>query len=503
MSLKTPWLVVAGSVVLVGGLSALLLWKADPDKPEPLILYCAAALRAPIEEIIPTYEQQTGQPIEVRYGESQKVLTEMKFAKTADLFLPADDSYIVDAQKENLLNDVYPLATMNVVLAAKKDSTRQIEQWSDLLKDDIGVAIANPEAAAVSRLVAARLGPRWEQLKNRAYSLGPVTQVGNAIKAGHGPDASRPVHAGIIWDSMVNGPNFNDLKIVPLRELDGITGSVKIGVVKSSQRSDAAKAFAQYLSTSCGDIFKTHGFVPVNPTSLPAPAPSTDRGEIVLYAGSMLRPAIEDTITEFEKREGVRVTRVYNGCGILVTQMKAGQKPDVYFSCDTTFMNQVEDLFEKPKNISKNQLVIAVKKGNPHGIQSLKDLGKQGLKVGVGHEQQCALGAITQGVLIRSKTLKAVQENVAVRSPSGDLLVNQLLTGSLDAVIAYVSNVKPYEDKLDAVRVEEVNCAPTQPIAASKTTAHPDVVKRLIKALETAQSQERFEKLGFGWELKP
>lgn len=503
--MKSPWLVLAGSVILVGGLAALLLWKGDPDKPEPLILQCAAALREPIEKIIPTYEQQTGQRIEVRYGESQKVLTDLKLSKQGDLFLPADDSYIVDAQTENLLDDVFPLATMNAALVVKKDNSRQIETWNDLLKDDIGVAIANPEAAAISRLVASRLGSRWDELRKRATALGPVTHVANAIKAGRGPDAARPIHAGIIWDSMLASPNYSDLTLIPLCELDGITGTVKIGVVKGGNRTDAARAFAQYLSTSCGDIFKTYGFTPVNPTSVPAsaaPSPVAG-GEIVLYAGSMLRPAIEETIDEFEKREGVRVVRVYNGCGILVTQMKAGQKPDVYFSCDTTFMNQVDDLFDKPKNISKNQLVIAVKRGNPHGIKSLKDLGKQGLKVGVGHEQQCALGTITQGVLIRSRTLKAVQENVAVRSPSGDLLVNQLLTGSLDAVIAYVSNVKPYEDKLDAIKVDEVNCAPTQPIAISKTTAHPEVVKRLLKAIETAQSKERFEKLGFGWELQP
>jgi molybdate transport system substrate-binding protein len=499
-AMKSPWMVLAASVVLVGGLAALLLWKGEPDKPEPLILQCAAALREPIEAIIPTYEQQTGQRIEVRYGESQKVLTDLEMSKQGDLFLPADDSYIIDAQKKGLLDDVIPLATMNAALAVKSDSGKQILEWNDLLKDDIGIAIANPEAAAISRIMATRLGARWNHLQKRATALGPVTQVANAIKVGRGPDAGRPIHAGFIWDSMFASPNYSELKIVPLRELEGITATVKVGVVKGGNRTDAAKAFAMHLS-NCGNVFKQYGFTPLNPTSVSAP--EKVGGEIVLYAGSMLRPAIEDTITEFEKREGVRVIRVYNGCGILVSQMKAGERPDVYFSCDTTFMNQVEDLFDRPKNVSKNQLVIAVKKGNPHGIKSLKDLGKEGLRVGVGHEQQCALGAITQSVLIRSRTLKAVQNNILVRSPSGDLLVNQLLTGSLDAVVAYVSNVKPYDDKLDGIRVEEVNCAPTQPIAVSKSTANPEAVKRLLKALETAQSKDRFEKLGFGWELQP
>jgi len=35
------------------------------------------------------------------------------------------------------------------------------------------------------------------------------------------------------------------------------------------------------------------------------------------------------------------VTRVYNGCGILVGQMQAGAKPDLYFACDAQFMAMV------------------------------------------------------------------------------------------------------------------------------------------------------------------
>ena len=95
-----------------------------------------------------------------------------------------------------------------------------------------------------------------------------------------------------------------------------------------------------------------------------------------------------ETITAFEQREGCRVTRVYNGCGILVAQMKAGEHPDAYFSCDNSFMVQVTDLFIDPADVSINHLVIVVPKGNPRHIASLKDLGQPGLRVGVGHEKQ-------------------------------------------------------------------------------------------------------------------
>src|SRR5438105_4206483 len=98
----------------------------------------------------------------------------------------------------------------------------------------------------------------------------------------------------------------------------------------------------------------------------------------------MLRPAIEETVASFEAREGVKVRTVYNGCGILVGQMRTRVRPDAYFACDASFMSQVRDLFDEPVTVSSNQLVILVHKGNPHHVRRLKDLGKPGLRVGIG-----------------------------------------------------------------------------------------------------------------------
>ena len=49
-------------------------------------------------------------------------------------------------------------------------------------------------------------------------------------------------------------------------------------------------------------------------------------------------------------------------------------------------------------------------------------------------------------------------KNVKVQSPTGDMLVNQLRTGSLDAVVAYVSNAVPAADQLEAIAID-IPCA--------------------------------------------
>ena len=113
--------------------------------------------------------------------------------------------------------------------------------------------------------------------------------------------------------------------------------------------------------------------------------------------------AIEETIGDFEKREGVKITSVFNGCGILTAQMKTmkGSKdfPDAYFSCDVSFMNQVEGLFLAPRDISETDMVVVVPKGNPKNIAGLETLAGPGLKIGVAHPSQSALGALTKSLL--------------------------------------------------------------------------------------------------------
>ena len=205
----------------------------------------------------------------------------------------------------------------------------------------------------------------------------------------------------------------------------------------------------------------------------------------------MLRPAVEETITAFEKREGGKVTRVYNGCGILVAQMKAGERPDAYFACDKQFMDEVADLFTDQRDVSTNQLVILVHKGNPHGIKTLTDLGKPGLRIGIGHEKQCALGVLTQKTFKEGGVQEQVMKNVKVQSPTGDMLVNQLRTGSLDAVVAYVSNAVPAADQLKAITIDIPCATAVQPVAAGQDSKHRQLTGRLMVRLRSAESQDR------------
>ena len=163
-------------------------------------------------------------------------------------------------------------------------------------------------------------------------------------------------------------------------------------------------------------------------------------------------------------------------------------------------MGQVQDSFEAADDIAQNELVILVPKGNPHQVADLRDLTKPGLKVGIGHEKQCAMGWLTQRTLTESGIKDEFMKNVTVQTPTGDMLVNQMLAGSLDAAITYISNAIGAGDKLDAVRIQGLKCAvATQPFAIAKQTPYKQTMARLHELLRSAESKERFTGEGFQW----
>ncbi len=88
-------------------------------------------------------------------------------------------------------------------------------------------------------------------------------------------------------------------------------------------------------------------------------------------------------------------------------------------------------------------------------------------------------------------------------SATGDFLVNQLIAGSLDAVIVYRSNAMSNPENLnkhyDIVELNSPDAIASQPFAIAKSTKHRQLLKRFFDRVASAESKARFESVGFSW----
>jgi molybdenum ABC transporter molybdate-binding protein len=454
-----------------------------------LVFYCAAGIKPPVERIAKAYEEEYGIPVQLQYGGSGTLLSNLAVSRRGDLYLAGDQSYIQIALEKNLLAESIPLAYMTPVIAVQKGNPKNMQSLRDLLREDVKVAMGSPDAASIGRTVQQLLTKSgdWDTLKEQITVFKPtVNEVANDIKIG-------AVDAGIVWDALAK--QYPELDMIHIPQLDVGKEQITIGVLKSAAHPAASLRFARYLAARDKGLpeFEKFGYEIVDGDAW------AETPNVLLFSGGVNRVAIQDSIEEFQKREGCIVNTVYNGCGILVGQMKTGQQPDAYFACDVSFMTQVADLFPDATDISQTDMVVAVARENPQTIRSIEDLARPGLKIGLANEQQSALGALTARLLKEMNLYDAITKNDGPRTPTADLLVNQLLVGSLDAAIVYEVNTSQARDKLQVIRIDHPAAHAIQPFAVGKHAKYPYLTQRLMQTIRSAPSRQRFESIGFRW----
>ncbi|TWT37857.1 putative binding protein precursor [Posidoniimonas corsicana] len=236
--------------LMAAGLMALavlvLLLPGTPgvvgEEPS-LHIYCAAALRKPIEAIAQRYGSEHGVRINIQYGGSNTLLSQIEAARVGDLFLAADDVYLSTASERGLAGNATPVARMTAVVVSSPERAGQIRSIADLAK--LRLSIGSPDQAAIGRATRAALqaAGNWELIDDAVRRSGvykpTVGDVANDVALG-------AAEAGIVWDAVAS--QHPALSVVRLPELSSAQGAVGVAVLTGSHHPEHARDFARYLS---------------------------------------------------------------------------------------------------------------------------------------------------------------------------------------------------------------------------------------------------------------
>ena len=207
-----------------------------------------------------------------------------------------------------------------------------------------------------------------------------------------------------------------------------------------------------------------------NPPAAPAPnsgAPTVS-GKINIFAAASLTEAFNQISKDFTAANpGAKVTFNFAGSSALATQINQGAPADVFASAAPANMKTVTDAGNgtgTPTTFTKNQLVIAVPKGNAKGVKALKDLANPAVKVALCAEQvPCGAAAkkvlSTAGVKVTPVTLE--QDVKAALS--------KVKLGEVDAALVYRTDAKAAASDVDGIEFPESSAAVNEyPIVAVK-----------------------------------
>lgn len=243
------------SAVVLAALIGVLVFTGSGRPAHPGMIYCAAGLQPPVSEILNAYEASHQIPFQTKFDGSGSLLSEIRVAG-GDLFLAADRLYLTQAEQMKLVTEIVPIAYQYPIIVVPKGNPQRITGLSDLLKPGVRLSLADPQRAAIGKVVSGILEKdgRWAALWKRAViQRETVNQVANDVKL-------TAADAGIVWN--VTAVQYPDLQAVHVPEFDHSKNEIAVGLLSTSTDPKAAHEFIRYLTDPSAGlrVFARHGY---------------------------------------------------------------------------------------------------------------------------------------------------------------------------------------------------------------------------------------------------
>jgi len=505
---RRPWLpaLLITTLAIAVGIGILITQQAKlgrmqtRDSGTGLVVYCGAGIRKPVEQLCHDYEEQFDVPVSLHYGssgelESKLLLDRQQGLHRADLYIPADESFSQRARAKGLCAETLPLAQFSLVLAGKPDVDLGLTALAQVWEQDLQWALCEPHAGAGKKTRDALTGlGLYDRFYREAKVVFPrVPEAAAAIVTGE------QVDCGFIWDATAK--QFG-LRIYDAISLPGGASGITVNVVESTPQPSRALHLARWLAArEHGSVFTRHGFTASPQTDIWA-----DQPELLLFSGGLNREAVAETLREFEAREGCRINVQYAGCGTLVAGIEARDKsPDGFLTCDASYLEKVATRYGPDTRVSHTHIVMLVRAGNPKGLHGVADLAQPGLRIGTNDPTKSTLGALSWELFRHYGVDDDIRANdtLAVFTPTAHELITQMEASSkLDVALVYRANVQHLSDRFELIEIDHPRATAVQNAAVARDSDFPLMGTRLIEALVSSKSRQRYTSLGFGWEAE-
>jgi molybdate transport system substrate-binding protein len=220
-------------------------------------------------------------------------------------------------------------------------------------------------------------------------------------------------------------------------------------------------------------------------------------GSVTVFAASSLTGTFTQIGKDFETANpGTHVTFSFGGSSTLATQITQGAEADVFAAASGTTMATVTsagDADGTPTNFVKNQLVIAVPKGNPKNIHGLSDLTAPGLKVVLCAEAVPCGAAAKKALAAGNVTLFPVSLEQDVKQA-----LAKVKLGEADGALVYRTDARADTTDVDGIEFpESAQAINTYPIVALKAAPNKTAARAFVAYVLSTKGEAVLTAAGF------
>lgn len=226
-----------------------------------ITIFCAAGVKPAIDESARIYGQKYGTKLDINYGGSGEVLSNMILAQSGDIYIAPEQRFMKTARDKGAINAhtlVSSIAWMIPVIGVKKGNPHNIQSLSDLAKPGIRVINGRAETTALGEIVPDILdnaGLRDAIERNIVTTVPQVNAIITIL-------IMEQADVGFIWHYF-GTTNSSDIEIIWIpAELIPAVGEVQVAVSSYSEEPQSAQKYIEFLSSAEGkEIFAKYGYL--------------------------------------------------------------------------------------------------------------------------------------------------------------------------------------------------------------------------------------------------
>jgi molybdate transport system substrate-binding protein len=227
---------------------------------------------------------------------------------------------------------------------------------------------------------------------------------------------------------------------------------------------------------------------------------------INVFAGSASQPPLLDAAQIFEQKNNIKVNFTFGGSGTVLSQMLLAKSGDLYIPGSPDYLIKAQAQGVVAANDNGTLLAylvpaILVQKGNPKNIQSLSDLLRPDVTVGIANPASVCVGLYAIEILDKNGLLDKLEQAGTVKTyaTSCENTATLIALKSVDAVIGWSVFASWNPDTTDVVYLKGSEIPRLAYIPAAISTFAQDKVsaQKFIDFLASKDGQAIFSKYGY------
>ena len=215
---------------------------------------------------------------------------------------------------------------------------------------------------------------------------------------------------------------------------------------------------------------------------------------LLIYCGAGMTKPFQEIADAFQAQTGCKMEVTYANAGQIQTQINTAKEGDLYIAGSAEELQPIKDAVAASVDLVKHIPVLAVKAGNPLGIETLSDLAKKDVRIVLGDGESTPIGKIANKALTDAGILDKV--NIVARTITSPEIFNALTMDQCDAVVVWKENVTG--DKAQIVDDTEMqHYIKTVPAASLSYSKNADALTAFLVFLDSDDARSIWIKYGY------